>query len=153
MPLAWPCSIDTFHSGAEETSVGHINFLPKPALLTLRATSYSDFPFFCTVILLLCQHGSSALVRDLPSDPPHGTSRLPHYLSATAYRLFGRRRDLHPQAYDAATRTKNYRDTRPLSFSSDENHAVSVIAVRTGGKNVSSPERYSTENGHTYPLL
>jgi hypothetical protein len=41
----------------------------------------------------------AALFKDLPSDPPHATSRSTHYLLANAYRLFGCIRDLHPRAY------------------------------------------------------
>jgi len=65
---------------------------------TSSYVSYWDFPVFCTVIPLLCRHGILALVRDLPSDPPHDSSRTSHGLSANPYRpISGCIRDVHPK--------------------------------------------------------
>lgn len=65
---------------------------------TSSYVSYWDFPVFCTVIPLLCRHGILALVRGLPSDPPHDSSRTSHGLSANPYRpIGGCIRDVHPK--------------------------------------------------------
>lgn len=87
--------------GERKTSMGHIvYFLPKPALITLRGSNYSDFPFSCTVILPSCQHGMiqlcSGICLQVLRTTPHG-DRTTCQLLLPGW--FGFSRDFHPLAY------------------------------------------------------
>ena len=95
--------------GQGEVSVGHIApFHSTPALITLQATSVIWTSWFLAQSSCYrANMGFTALVRVLPSDPPHDSSRTSHCLSANTSRLnSGRIRDFHPKAKRAATRTK-----------------------------------------------
>lgn len=103
-------SCNTCLDGQREVSVGHIaHFHSIPALITLQATSVIGTS--CSLAQSSCYRanmGFTALVRVLPSDPPHESSRTSHCLSANTSRLNGGCiRDFHPIAKRAATRTRN----------------------------------------------
>ena len=104
-------SFDTCLVGQRKVSMGHIAHFPSiPALLTFRVTSV--IWTFCSLAQLSDSHanmGLTALVRGLPSDPPHDSSRTSHCLSANASRLNGGRiRDFHPIVWRAAIRTRRH---------------------------------------------